>query len=229
MKKILKFLFPIPSLSIMVFTFVIFLLSGGFKTAVEAFIAFFVIVILPLDVVIFAVKYFIQQRRNTEYEEDEEDVEEDGDIEEASAEPLNPIDDFAAQCVADCEFDPEQNNKTPGLDGNFRFDDARFNHPQEDENTRNEIPSDVLEKIASNIFHTYASLGVDVRVPNFIVAKTYVVFYLIPGPGVRKDTICHLEREISLTLGTNVFMNIASKEGFIGLFVPIDYCKNFLI
>ena len=227
MKKILQFLFPIPSLSIMVFTFVIFSLSGGFKTAVEAFIAFFVIVILPLDVVIFAVKYFIQRRRDSEYEEAEEDVEEDGNIEEASVEPLNPIDDFAAQCVAECEFDPEQNNKTPGLDGNFRFDDKRFDAFADDEETKQSVSQDQLHLIADAITNVYSNFGMKTIIKGFNFPKPYVVVQIVPGAGVRVRDVLSLEDNLSMALGIPVIMNAMYNKGFIGAMFKVEDVINF--
>ena len=59
------------------------------------------------------------------------------------------------------------------------------------------------------------------------MTRTYVIYCLVPIPGVKKDAVCNLQTELSIALRTDVFMNVVYEKGYIGLFIATDYCRRF--
>lgn len=129
---------------------------------------------------------------------------------------------FARDCVARCEFDKSQNNKTPGLDGNFRFNDRRFDDYAEQLEDPN-IPDELLVDTGKKISDSYMSFGVYVRIRNIKVTDQYVIFEIIPDTGTKVKSILKLENEISLALKTDVIINPIYQKGFIALIISTRY------
>ena len=129
---------------------------------------------------------------------------------------------FARDCVARCEFDKSQNNKTPGFDGNFRFNDRRFDDYAEQLEDPN-IPDELLVDTGKKISDSYMSFGVYVRIRNIKVTDQYVIFEIIPDAGTKVKSILKLENEISLVLKTDVIINPIYQKGFIALIISTRY------
>lgn len=129
---------------------------------------------------------------------------------------------FARDCVAYCEFDKTQNNKTPGLDGNFRFNDRRFDDYAE-QLTKSNIPDELLIETSEKISNTYMNFGVYIRIQKVKVTEQYVIFEIIPDSSTKVKSILKLENEISLALKTDVIINPIYQKGFIALIISTRY------
>ena len=272
--KVLKFLFPIPTIVITALWYIASLLSVGFAGSLLLLVTFFILVALPLDLIIWIAKKIIDyfKRPKTEIREvvkvkcpncgkllgtdylfctscgysltkpatsvpkpietKTQPIAQKPKVEEKPVgimeSKLTPeLERFAEKCVAYCELDKKQNPKTPEFEGNFRFDDKRFIDMEWDMETDLMLNDDALNEIADIIVKKYDSLGVKVYITDYTTTRVYVVFKLIPGMGVKQDIVLGLQNDITCTLGVNVIMNVVSKDGYIGVLVPVDYCKNF--
>lgn len=272
--KMLKFLFPIPTIVITALWYIASLLSVGFAGSLLLLVTFFILIALPLDLIIWIVKKIVDYFRRpkteirevvkvkcpncgkllgTDYlfctscghsltkpamsapkpvETKAQPIAQKPKIKEKPVEimesKLTPeLERFAEKCVAYCELDKKQNPKTPEFVGNFRFDDKRFNDLEEDVDIKHEISPDTIRKIGDIILATYKYYDVAVRIADIRMTRTYVIYCLVPIPGVKKDAVCNLQTELSIALRTDVFMNVVYEKGYIGLFIATDYCRRF--
>ena len=219
MNKVLRFLFPTPTIFITIFFFVVFLIGGTFKTALENSLVFFIMFMLPFDLFIVLINYFRGKTCKTS-DEEQEATQED---EEQNYESCNDIEDYASSCVASCEFDKSQNNSTPGLDGNFRFNDKRFDSNYLQTRTKPDISDDFIKRISQIVIDTYKDFGVYININNVDVSNQYVIFQIVPNAGTHVKSILRLENEISTTLKTDVIINPIYQKGYIGLILPAEY------
>ena len=266
--KVLKFLFPIPTIVLTAICCSSTINYFGFIKGAFITIIFFIVAMLPLDLILW-IAYQIKNPRikeivkvkcpncgkllGTDYlfctscgysltkpaasvpkpiETKTQPIAQKPKIKEKPVgimgSKLTPeLERFAEKCVAYCELDKKQNPKTPEFVGNFRFDDKRFNDLEEDVDIKHEISPDTIRKIGDIILATYKYYDVAVRIADIRMTRTYVIYCLVPIPGVKKDAVCNLQTELSIAFRTDVFMNVVYEKGYIGLFIATDYCRRF--
>ena len=100
-------------------------------------------------------------------------------------------------------------------------------HASRKRDTYSHISPDTIRKIGDIILATYKYYDVAVRIADIRMTRTYVIYCLVPIPGVKKDAVCNLQTELSIALRTDVFMNVVYEKGYIGLFIATDYCRRF--
>lgn len=141
MKKIIHFLFPRITIAITVVFFLLFFVYDGFKTAFDYTLLFFIMFMLPLDLIIAVIKgiknwllkntnqidnvYSLRkQSQHTDFQNPYVDKPTN-----STAAPKNnnkELEYFASLCAASCEFDKTQNHIDETTHGNVRYNDKRF-------------------------------------------------------------------------------------------------------
>ena len=111
------------------------------------------------------------------------------------------------------------------MDGNFRFNDRRFDEYAE-QLTKSNIPVELLLETSEKISNTYMNFGVYIRIQKVKVTEQYVIFEIIPDARTKVKSILALENEISLVLKTDVIINPIYQKGFIALIIPTRYFSN---
>lgn len=96
----------------------------------------------------------------------------------------------------------------------------------------NKINEDELRNtcmiIHSIIIKTYKSFGVYVKYADFRFEDGNAIFGISPEPGIRVKTIINLEKELSLSLRTEIKIKMLSARGYIGIFMPILQFKKLM-
>lgn len=136
------------------------------------------------------------------------------------------IEQFMAECNSHVELDGEQNNITPDLTQNIRYDDKRFNDPEPDLEMAKLVSDDKVKDTVKKIISAYHSFGAEIKIHECKVLTNYIMCKVIPESGTKVQTIQALQSDVDIQIGMSTLLNISFKSGYIGLFLPI---KPFLI
>lgn len=222
MKKLFKLLFPRTTVTITIFTFVMFCLTGNIGDAIYAIIAFFVMCMIPLDIIIYIIKklffnntHIADMSMNSGQEKINEQAENLKFIHD-------DLDDFAQMCNVYCEFKEKLPTNDPTLNGNFRFNDKRFTGKYSEPHNCIISPN-ILHSISNIIISTYNNFGVYVKVNNFNFTKYYFVAEITPCPGTSVKSILAFQNEVAIALGTEIIINAMYEKGYVGIIIPMNY------
>lgn len=80
--------------------------------------------------------------------------------------------------------------------------------------------------IHSIILETYKSFGIYVKYADFTFEDGNAIFGISPESGIRVKEIMNLEKELSLSLNTDIKIKMLSERGYIGIFMPILQFKK---
>lgn len=238
MKKIIHFLFPRITIAITVVFFLLFFVYDGFKTAFDYTLLFFIMFMLPLDLIIAIIKgiknwllkntnqidnvYSLRkQSQHTDFQSPYVDKPTN-----STAAPKNnnkELEYFASLCAASCEFDKTQNHIDETTHGNVRCNDKRFANVINDPEILSVVSQQKVKEYSEHIMKLCKSLGAEIQINGVTYTKTYVILKEIPALGVRVRSILALQNDIEISIGMPTVMNVIGEKGYIGILLPIQY------
>lgn len=231
--KLLKFLFPPITIGITAFFFFLFFLAEGLKNAIDNTFLFFVVFMLPFDLIAGLVKWVIgvfakETNFNNSYSmcnSKEPIPKSESNSKKTTIKPKNnkALEDYASLCIASCEFDKEQNMSDSTTNGNVRYNDIRFDDLEDDLELRQIISKSKLDTVSNTIVNVYEQIGVRIIIDGAICTKPYIVLKLVPMNGARIDTIIMFQNNVEYAIKMKTVMNVMYKKGYIGVILPIQY------
>ena len=219
MNKLLKFLFPAPTVLITIVLFILFRITGNLDSALSNTFAFFIMAMIPLDVIIWIIHkiaHILQPNKTDEvYNEPQKS--------EYYQQPdSKEIENFAALCASSCEFDKEQNYTDEATNGNVRYNDKRFDNVIDDPVVLATVSQQKVKEYSDHIMKLCDSLGAEIWISGASYTKMYVILKAIPSSGVRVRSVLALQNDIEISIGMPTVMNVMEKKGYIGILLPIQ-------
>lgn len=220
MNKLLKFLFPAPTVLITIVFFVLFRITGNLDSALNNTFAFFIMAMIPFDLIIWIINKIVHilqpSKTDKVYSEPQS-------YEHYQQPDSKEIENFASLCVASCEFDKEQNYTDEATNGNVRYNDKRFDNIIDDPVVVSVVSHQKVKEYSEHIMKLCDSLGAEIWISGASYTKMYVILKAIPSPGVRVRSILALQNDIEISIGMPTVMNVMEKKGYIGILLPIQY------
>lgn len=215
-KKIIKVLFPIPSITIFILIFVAFKfgeVNGEpivLGDAVEMSLVFYAVFLLPLNISIWILKkiYLYFKKKN----------------------PEPPKDSVNSSQITTKKANA---NKGPAITASEAL---KRNSEIELEKTKkayNELVrkldnTQALRDLEQEVSNFFSELGIHVLVGKSDIRAHQIIVRISPHEGVRVKTIMRFKDDLSIRLGVPIEMESFFKLGFIGIIIPIEYLKNKL-
>lgn len=219
MNKLLKFLFPAPTVLITIVFFILFRITGNLDSALSNTFAFFIMAMIPFDLIIWIINKIVHILRPGKAGE----VYTSQSYEHYQQPASKEIEDFASLCVASCEFDKEQNYTDEATNGNVRYNDKRFDNVIDDPVASAAISHQKVKECSEHIMRLCDSLGAKILISGSSCTKMYVILKAIPSTGVRVRSILALQNDIEISIGMPTVMNVMEKKGYIGILLPIQH------
>lgn len=220
MNKLLKFLFPAPTVLITIVFFVLFRITGNLDSALNNTFAFFIMAMIPFDLIIWIINKIVHILQPSKTDEV---YSEPQSYEHYQQPDSKEIENFALLCVASCEFDKEQNYTDEATNGNVRYNDKRFDNIIDDPVVVSVVSHQKVKEYSEHIMKLCDSLGAEIWISGASYTKMYVILKAIPSPGVRVRSILALQNDIEISIGMPTVMNVMEKKGYIGILLPIQY------
>lgn len=220
MIKLLKFLFPAPTVLITIVFFVLFRITGNLDSALNNTFAFFIMAMIPFDLIIWIINKIVHILQPSKTDEV---YTEPQSYEHYQQPDSKEIENFASLCVASCEFDKEQNYTDEATNGNVRYNDKRFDNIIDDPVVVSVVSHQKVKEYSEHIMKLCDSLGAEIWISGASYTKMYVILKAIPSPGVRVRSILALQNDIEISIGMPTVMNVMEKKGYIGILLPIQY------
>lgn len=220
MNKLLKFLFPAPTVLITIVFFVLFRITGNLDSALNNTFAFFIMDMIPFDLIIWIINKIVHILQPSKTDEV---YSEPQSYEHYQQPDSKEIENFASLCVASCEFDKEQNYTDEATNGNVRYNDKRFDNIIDDPVVVSVVSHQKVKEYSEHIMKLCDSLGAEIWISGASYTKMYVILKAIPSPGVRVRSILALQNDIEISIGMPTVMNVMEKKGYIGILLPIQY------
>ena len=220
MNKLLKFLFPAPTVLITIVFFVLFRITGNLDSALNNTFAFFIMAMIPFDLIIWIINKIVHIFQPSKTDEV---YSEPQSYEHYQQPDSKEIENFASLCVASCEFDKEQNYTDEATNGNVRYNDKRFDNIIDDPVVVSVVSHQKVKEYSEHIMKLCDSLGAEIWISGASYTKMYVILKAIPSPGVRVRSILALQNDIEISIGMPTVMNVMEKKGYIGILLPIQY------
>lgn len=235
--KILKFLFPPPTIFITIFFFIVFIKEETLQTAPGTTFVFFVLYMLPFDLLVafinwirkgnhkkdspkfnntYSYSYSSQtSSSNTHFEKSKPNARKE------KQKNNKMLEDFASLCVANCELDKEQNFINETTHGNVKYNDKRFDNMEDMKELQPIISESKIKEVSETIIQLYDNIGARVLIEETICCKPYIILKLVPMNGTRIDTILTFQNNIERAIKMATIMNVMYKKGYIGIVLPI--------
>ena len=220
MNKLLKFLFPAPTVLITIVFFVLFRITGNLDSALNNTFAFFIMAMIPFDLIIWIINKIVHILQPSKTDEVYSETQ---SYEHYQQPDSKEIENFASLCVASCEFDKEQNYTDEATNGNVRYNDKRFDNIIDDPVVVSVVSHQKVKEYSEHIMKLCDSLGAEIWISGAYYTKMYVILKAIPSPGVRVRSILALQNDIEISIGMPTVMNVMEKKGYIGILLPIQY------
>ena len=220
MNKLLKFLFPAPTVLITIVFFVLFRITGNLDSALNNSFAFFIMAMIPFDLIIWIINKIVHILQPSKTDEV---YSEPQSYEHYQQPDSKEIENFASLCVASCEFDKEQNYTDEATNGNVRYNDKRFDNIIDDPVVVSVVSHQKVKEYSEHIMKLCDCLGAEISNSGAYYTKMYVILKAIPSPGVRVRSILALQNDIEISIGMPTVMNVMEKKGYIGILLPIQY------
>lgn len=225
MNKLLKFLFPAPTIFITLVFFVLFRITGNLDSALSNTFTFFIMAMIPFDLIIWIINKIahILQPSKTDKVYNTPQSSDSQNYEYHRQQNYKEIENFASLCVASCEFDKEQNYIDEATNGNVRYNDKRFDNVIDDPVVLATVSQPKIKEYSDHITKLCDSLGAKIWISGVSCTKMYVILKAIPSPGVRIRSILALQNDIEISIGMSTVMNVMEKKGYIGILLPIQH------
>ena len=220
MNKLLKFLFPAPTVLITIVFFVLFRITGNLDSALNNTFAFFIMAMIPFDLIIWIINKIVHILQPSKTDEVYSEPQSYKHYQQPDS---KEIENFASLCVASCEFDKEQNYTDEATNGNVRYNDKRFDNIIDDPVVVSVVSHQKVKEYSEHIMKLCDSLGAEIWISGASYTKMYVILKAIPSPGVRVRSILALQNDIEISIGMPTVMNVMEKKGYIGILLPIQY------
>lgn len=225
MNKLLKFLFPAPTVFITLVFFVLFRITGNLDSALSNTFSFFIIAMIPFDLIIWIINkiaHILQPSKTDKvYNTPQSSVPQNYEYHRQP--DYKEIENFASLCAASCEFDKEQNYTDEATNGNVRYNDKRFDNVIDDPVVVSAVSHQKVKEYSEHIMKLCDSLGAEIWIGGASYTKMYVILKAIPSPGARVRSILALQNDIEVSIGMPTVMNVMEKKGYIGILLPIQY------
>lgn len=205
MNKLLKFLFPAPTVLITIVFFVLFRITGNLDSALNNTFAFFIMAMIPFDLIIWIINKIVHILQPSKTDEV---YSEPQSYEHYQQPDSKEIENFASLCVASCEFDKEQNYTDEATNGNVRYNDKRFDNIIDDPVVVSVVSHQKVKEYSEHIMKLCDSLGAEIWISGASYTKMYVILKAIPSPGVRVRSILALQNDIEISIGIPTVMNV---------------------
>lgn len=209
-KKIVKVLFPIPSIVIFLLIFIAFKLgevngeSVALGDAVGMSLVFYAVFLLPLNISIWILKKIYLYFKKKTPEPPKGSV----SSSQKTTEKTNSNNDTAITASEalkrNAEIELEKTKK------------AYNELVQKLDNTK------ALRDLEQEVSDFFSELGIHVLVGKSDIRAHQIIVPISPHEGIRVKTIMRFKDDLSIRLGIPIEMESFSKLGFIGIIIPID-------
>lgn len=224
--KVINFLFPLPSIIITAIMSVA-IFCANFNSNIKnipiiifSIILFYIVVVIPLDFVIYLIKKFGGFIKNKKECPSNNNIY--NEAPNVSIQKTEKAEDDIPNKDNDSTLSPEESiRKVQQLQKYF---DREYYKEKINERKSfiEQIPDEELKKPAIKIQEMYKNFGIDILVSKIHVSMNHIFYIIVPLHGIRSNTLFSFKDDISVLLGTKVEMEALPNEGGIGIFIPVD-------